>query len=646
MAGRRLLIVEDEFIVAFEIQTILEDRGFTVCGVVASGEEAVAAAERDRPDCVLMDINIRGTMGGVEAARRIHSGLGVPVAFLSGFPSRQVMDQARDVAPIACFTKPFDFDEICVALEQKLGTAGVDRAVEPLAEPGWELAIHNRIAESFLTTPGDEMYATVLDVVLEALDSRNGFFGYIDADGDLVVPALTRGIVDDQGVARKNLVLSRSSWGGIWGKALETGQSIMANSPGAVPQGQLAIGRAVVSPIIDRENVIGLLGVANRPLDYTERDRTVLETIARHVGPILHARLERDATEIERARVQAELKDSERRYRAVVDQQSELVVRFTREGTLTFVNQALCEFSGMSRDELIGEKFQRFLSAEMVARTRRHLAKLTPEMQVGENEIEWQAPAGGRRCIAWVTHALYNDEGDFIEYQSVGRDVTDRRRAEEELKEALAQKEVLLREVHHRVKNNMAVISSLLNLQSDGVTDARAIEVLQSMRDRIRTMALVHDQLYRTGDFANVDLGRYITSVTDALFQAHSTRADQVTIRTEVADVTMEIDDAIPCGLILSELISNAFKHAFPGDRRGKILVTLEKTDEGTVRLMVKDDGVGSPADGAIAARSGFGLEMVVLLVKQLGGSIEFSCREGMEAIVRFPSRTRPSAGP
>ena len=201
----------------------------------------------------------------------------------------------------------------------------------------------------------------------------------------------------------------------------------------------------------------------------------------------------------------------------------------------------------------------------MADQTEWHLAKLTPKAPVGENEIEWQAPDGSTRCIAWVNHALYDDEGGFIEYQAVGRDVTDRRRAEEELKEALAEKEVLLREVHHRVKNNMAVISSLLNLQSDGVTDAVAIGVLQSMRDRIRTMALVHDQLYRSGDFANVDLAEYIRSVTDALYQSHSSRAEKVAIRTEVADVKMEIDDAIPCGLILSELISNAFKHAFPG---------------------------------------------------------------------------------
>jgi PAS domain S-box-containing protein len=645
VAGRRLLVVEDEFIVAFEIQTTLEDRGFTVCGVVASGEDAVAAAERERPDCVLMDINIRGTMGGVEAARRIRERVGVPVAFLTGFPSRQVIDQARDIAPIAYFSKPFDFDEICAELERALGPGGGDGAEAPRMDSEWELAIHNRIAETFLTTPGDEMYESVLSAVLEALDSRHGIFGYIDPDGDLVVPSLTRDISDECRVTGESTVFPRSTWGGIWGEALENGQPVLSNSAGAVPAGHIPIDRAVFAPVIDRGKVIGLLGVANRDTEYTGRDRKVLETIARHVGPILQARLERDATEAERARVQAELSDSERRYRAVVELQSELVARFTRDGTLTFVNQALCEYSGMNRDALIGEKFQRFLTDEMVERTRRHLKKLTPETPAGENEIEWQAPDGSNRAIAWITHALYDDDGGFIEYQTVGRDVTDRRRAEEELRDALEQKEILLREVHHRVKNNMAVISSLLNLQSEGISDARALQVLQSMRDRIRTMALVHDQLYRSGEFASIDLGQYVTSVTDALYQAHSARADQVTIRTDIADVTVEIDDAIPCGLILSELISNAFKHAFPGDRRGEILVTLEKTPDGTVQLMVKDDGVGSPADDAIAARSGFGLEMVVLLVKQLGGSVEFSCREGMEAIVRFPGRTRASAG-
>jgi len=510
-------------------------------------------------------------------------------------------------------------------------------------ESEWELAVHNRIAESFLTTPGDEMYATVLDIVLDALHSRHGIFGYINSDGDLVVPSLTREIFDECRVTGKSIVFPRTSWGGIWGEALQKGQSALSNDAGSVPEGHIPIDRALFVPIIDGHKVIGLLGVANRAADYNERDRTVLETIARHTGPILHTRLERDEKEAERVRVQGELLESERRYRAVVEHQTELVLRFTRDGTITFVNDALCRYSEMSRGVLIGEKFHRFVSDETADQTRQHLAKLTPEEPIGENEIEWQAPDGSTRYLAWVNHALYDDEGNFVEYQAVGRDVTERRRAEEELKDALAEKEILLREIHHRVKNNMAVISSLLNLQADGVTDARAIEVLRSMRDRIRTMALVHDQLYRSGDFANVDLGAYITSITDALYQAHSSRADNVAIRTEVAQVKMEIDDAIPCGLILSELISNAFKHAFPGDRRGEILVALEEAPDGAFELTVKDDGVGSQADGPVRDRSGFGLEMVVLLVKQLGGSIEFSCREGMEAIVRFSGRADAS---
>ena len=125
MKGRRILVVEDEFIVAFEIQRALEDRGIEVCGVVASGEEAVAAAEWHLPDCVLMDVNIRGAMGGVEAARRIHGRLGVPVAFLTGFPSSQVTDEANDLVPLAYFNKPLDIDEVCVVLERELADRGV-----------------------------------------------------------------------------------------------------------------------------------------------------------------------------------------------------------------------------------------------------------------------------------------------------------------------------------------------------------------------------------------------------------------------------------------------------------------------------------------------------------------------------------------
>ena len=122
MAGHSILIVEDEFIVAYEIKQTLEDRGFTVCGVVGSGEEAVAVAQRRRPNCVLMDVNIRGRMDGVAAARHIRRHYGIPVAFVSGFPAQEVMAQARDVVPIACFTKPLDFDEVCTVLDERLGT--------------------------------------------------------------------------------------------------------------------------------------------------------------------------------------------------------------------------------------------------------------------------------------------------------------------------------------------------------------------------------------------------------------------------------------------------------------------------------------------------------------------------------------------
>ena len=124
----RLLVVEDEFIVAFELRTVLEEMGFSVCGVVSSGEEAFQIAERERPDCVLMDVSIKGEFDGIEAARRIRSRLGLPTAFLTGFPRDQVMEKARDVEPIGCFLKPLDYEELKTALEEFFHPGAVDGA--------------------------------------------------------------------------------------------------------------------------------------------------------------------------------------------------------------------------------------------------------------------------------------------------------------------------------------------------------------------------------------------------------------------------------------------------------------------------------------------------------------------------------------
>jgi len=468
------------------------------------------------------------------------------------------------------------------------------------------------------------------------LESRDGIFGYINDEGDLVVPSMPRTLPERRSVDRDPVVIPTENWGEAWGEALVHRRSVLANRPEPAQPGQPPTSRSIVVPIIDRDELIGLLAVANRDRDYTEEHLRELEEIANHVGPILHARLVRDRLERERDAFNRALVTSENRYRAIVQQQTEFVARFLPDGTLTFVNEALCRYSGRDAFELIGQSLWRFMSDEMRWKSQLHLETLTPNQPAGENEITWTASDGTTRWVSFVNTALFDNRGTLVEYQSVGRDVTDRHDREVALGRALAEKEILLKEIHHRVKNNMAVISSLLSLHERGIEDPAAREVFQAMRGRIRTMSLVHEQLYRSGDFKHIDLGVYIGQVAHMLVQSQDDASGRIKVVREISSVTLDLERAIPCGLILTELVSNALKHAFPAGRQGTVRVSLGERGAGEVELAVEDDGIGHDTD----ATSGFGLHMVGLLVQQIGGTIEHDIGAGRRVVVRFPLRS------
>ena len=182
----------------------------------------------------------------------------------------------------------------------------------------------------------------------------------------------------------------------------------------------------------------------------------------------------------------------------------------------------------------------------------------------------------------------------------------------------------------------MAVISSMISLQGEDLVHQETVDAMFKIRSRIRAMALAHDQLYHSKDFRRVDLGEYVQRLSDGLFQTHSKRVGKVDLQTRIADVAMTIDMAIPCGLILNELISNSLEHAFLDDGRGEIVVALDLCEDGRFELAVTDNGVGSPGDSGAGQRGGFGLQLVELLAKQLGGELEMCWDHGADVRVRF----------
>ncbi|MBN2380672.1 ATP-binding protein [candidate division WOR-3 bacterium] len=215
-----------------------------------------------------------------------------------------------------------------------------------------------------------------------------------------------------------------------------------------------------------------------------------------------------------------------------------------------------------------------------------------------------------------------------------------RGKIEKELTASLTEKELLLKEIHHRVKNNLQVISSLLNLQARYVNDEVMLKVFANSQSRIDSMALIHERLYKSKDLARVNFEGYLKSLVRSLFESHNISSSNVSLKLDVSGVSLSIDKAIPLGLIINELISNSFEHGFPEGRKGEIRIYLRKAED-RVMLTVADNGVGFPEDHDLKSTDSFGLRLINMLVDQLKGKIELCKTDGSKFNISFSASNK-----
>jgi PAS domain S-box-containing protein len=237
-------------------------------------------------------------------------------------------------------------------------------------------------------------------------------------------------------------------------------------------------------------------------------------------------------------------------------------------------------------------------------------------------------------------------QGEFDGVTVVSRDITERKRTEERIQTSLQEKEVLLKEIHHRVKNNLQIISSLLDMQSLSIQSPEAIEALEDSRHRVRTMAFVHERLYQAEDLASVDVREYLESLTGYLLAAYEGNTDTTLLDLQVDDVYLDLDSAIASGLIVNELVSNALKHAFPPgwEGEGKIVVKLGESECDRFQLVVTDNGVGFPSDLDLERAESLGLRLVKMLVQQIEGTLELGRDAGTSFRITFPAAAQTSS--
>lgn len=222
-----------------------------------------------------------------------------------------------------------------------------------------------------------------------------------------------------------------------------------------------------------------------------------------------------------------------------------------------------------------------------------------------------------------------------IANEELKKEIAQRKMAQEQINESLKEKIVLLREIHHRVKNNLQIVSSLLNLQAGYITDKKILEVFKESQTRIRSMALIHEKLYQSRDLDKINFSDYIQSLIKDLFSSYRSQADKINIKSETGEIFLEIDQAILCGLIVNELISNAIKHAFKGREEGEIIVKLQEVD-GEYKIIVKDNGIGFPKDINIENSETLGLQLVTSLTSQMSGHIQIISESGTKVIISF----------
>jgi len=341
----------------------------------------------------------------------------------------------------------------------------------------------------------------------------------------------------------------------------------------------------------------------------------------------------------ERLEAEKALRESEEKFRVLAETAPAAIVVYQGE-KFVYVNPAATRLFGFSEEELLAMNFWDWATEESREIVReRGLARQRGEQvpcQYEHGFVNKRGETGWAMVSAGAI--VYRGKPAGI---ATFIDVTEIKRTEQRLQTSLAEKEILLKEVHHRVKNNLQIISSLLDLQSDYIPEVHSRRFIRESQDRIRSMALVHEQLYKSEGLAFIDFSQYVDVLVTSLYQSCVVDQERIRVKVDVRDIALDIDEAIPCGLIINELVSNALKHAFPGDRSGDVVISGTMAGDGLVSLSVADSGVGLPPGLDFLNTESLGLQIVNLLTNQLRGSIDMQGGEGVTVNICFRAKSK-----
>lgn len=724
MSISKILLVEDESIMAMSFEQSLKFLGYDIVGIASTGEDAFNKVIQLQPDLILMDIVLKGELDGIETASRIKEDYDIPIVFLTAHPEESIINRAKLTSPSGYLIKPVEDAELKNVID---------------------LALYKHDIENKLKT-NDDRLKVVLDSIDDIIFIKDRNLCYIEinsvlnkyfrvkrediigkTDDELFNPKDVEHIrLIDERVLNKETIKEETPPIGPYNTIFEIIKSPIHNNKGEViglcgicrditerKKSEVALqdSKQLLSNIIEflpdatfaidyegkiiawnyaieemtgipQADIIGKGDYAYSIPFYGEPRPTLIDLVslkdskfslnynfiqvednnlcAEVFVPQLYngkgaylwikasalfdsngkqyGAIESIQDITERKKTEIMLKTSEEKYRAFFESDPDYAILIDLNGEIIDVNQAAMQMSGLTKGELVGKNFSEL---DIFAEDELYIHQKMFDKGIRcEKIVPYESRIISKDgSVRWVLNASTTlKQHEKISYVLViGSDITERKNTEFELKFSLNEKEVLLREIHHRVKNNLQIISSLLDLQKIYVKeDPLAINVLKDSQNRVLSMAMIHEMLYQTKDISYINFNDYIKNLVSNLLDSYRNNTIFINTVIDVQEILLNIETSIPLGLIISELLSNSLKYAFPHRKEGVIKLNLEANDI-EYNLIISDNGVGLPEDIDYRnTESSLGFRLVNSLVTQLDGSIELDRSHGTQFTIKF----------
>jgi len=703
MPKAKILIVEDDTITAKIIERALQNTGYEVTAIAKSGSETFSQIKKNPPDLVLVDIKLQGKMDGIEVADQILTKFDMPVVYLTASTDEATLGRIKETEPFGYITKPFDSKELHGVIETSLHKHGVEKKLRESEEKyrrlheaitdsvfvldrEWRYVMANDVSAKLVKIPKNKLIGKKITDIFKGIESSSFFMTYRKVmESRKPDTAIDRFQHEDgrEGWYEVNVYPSPD---GIFcivrniterkqaEEALRVRDSAIASSINSIAFADLEGNLTYVNPSFlelwgydDDKEILGKSTLLFWLLE--DKATEVIETLrdkGSWIGELVARRKDQSLFDVQlsanmvmdkddkpicmmasfmditdRKRAVEDLRESHEKLQSLLSSMNDMYFSCDMVKYKMFEVSSACE-------KIYGRTQKQWMQnpntwMEMThPDSREDVEKQTLLLKKGEDvegENKIIRDDGEIRWIYAKMHPTLDNQGNWIRLEAMVSDITEQKKAEEQIQKNLKEKQVLLKEIHHRVKNNLQVISSLLGLQATYIKDKQALEILKDSRDRVRSMALVHEGLYRSKDIANINFPQYIKKLTNQLVKTYIIDSSKIELDFKFEDVFLGVDQAVPCGLIVNELVSNALKHAFPPSFEGKckIEIAVHPPEAGEIELIVKDNGVGIPKELDIRKSESLGLKLVPILAEdQLGGKVKLDRSGGTKFTIRF----------